>query len=432
MSDPTRRLAMLGLATTILVALGIPTLQGLGDNAFLVLAIAIGVITASAARIDRVEERHAIAIIVVTGIAMRLIVLPAPPILSTDIFRYVWDGRVQGAGINPYRYVPADPALAALRDAAVYPFINRADYAVTIYPPVAQAFFFLVAQLSETPLAIKLALVACEGVTVMALLGLLRLIGRPPTRVAAYAWHPLPVFEIAAHGHVDGLMVALMTLGLWLALSAGRRYAGAAAITLAALVKPFALISLPALWRPWDWRMILLIPALMATAYLPYLSVGRGVFGFLSTGYVQEEGLSSGWGFTILRLFRQTFGEWPHDTAIYLGLTLVTLAALALRAGFRRARTPERSLRDINVMVLTLLFLFSPEFPWYFLIAVPYLALVGSWPGWVLTVGGFMLYKVVDTVPSYDVRSAILAGLVAAAALAFCVQSPAGRKEAPQ
>lgn len=83
-------------------------------------------------------------------------------------------------------------------------------------------------------------------------------------------------------------------------------------------------------------------------------------------------------------------------------------------------------------MVLTLLFLFSPEFPWYFLIAVPFLALVGSWPGWVLTVGGFMLYKVVDTVPSYDVRSAILAGLVAAAAVASRVRSPAGRKESPQ
>ena len=69
----------------------------------------------------------------------------APPLLSTDIYRYVWDGRVQLAGINPYRYVPAADQLAFLRDAAVYPHINRADYAQTVYPPAAQVIFALAA-----------------------------------------------------------------------------------------------------------------------------------------------------------------------------------------------------------------------------------------------------------------------------------------------
>jgi alpha-1,6-mannosyltransferase len=63
------------------------------------------------------------------AIALRALLLTAPPILSTDIYRYVWDGRVQAAGIDPYRYIPADPALASLRDPVVYPQINRADYA---------------------------------------------------------------------------------------------------------------------------------------------------------------------------------------------------------------------------------------------------------------------------------------------------------------
>ena len=62
-------------------------------------------------------------------------VLFPPPFLSSDMYRYVWDGRVQVAGINPYRYVPADPALQSLRDDAIYPHINRADIARTIYPP---------------------------------------------------------------------------------------------------------------------------------------------------------------------------------------------------------------------------------------------------------------------------------------------------------
>ena len=69
--------------------------------------------------------------------------------MSTDIFRYVWDGRVQAAGINPYRHVPADAALQHLRDDAIYPYINRADYAPTIYPPMAQIVFFLVTRISR-------------------------------------------------------------------------------------------------------------------------------------------------------------------------------------------------------------------------------------------------------------------------------------------
>ncbi|MCJ2018272.1 hypothetical protein MKK84_12650 [Methylobacterium sp. E-065] len=417
--SPVRRLTALGIAGTVLIGLGMPLLQGFGDDAFLALACAGGVIAALAARMDDLTGPRALAIIVGAGLAMRLLALSAPPILSTDIFRYVWDGLVQGAGINPYRYVPADPALTFLRDAQVYPFINRADYAVTIYPPVAQAFFLLVTRISASPLAIKVALVACEGMTIVALIGLLRLTGKSEARVAAYAWHPLPVWEIAGQGHVDGLMIALMMLGLWLALAVGRRYAGATSVVLAALAKPFALIALPGLWRPWDWRMVALVPIVIALAYLPYLSVGRGVLGFLATGYADEQGLSSGSGFTLLRIWRQSAGMWPHDTQIYLILCLMTLAALALRTGFRRGRTPEWSLRDINCSIVTLLFLLSPEFPWYFLMAVPFLSVAATLPGWVLTVGGFMLYDVVPGDPqlSYDARSAILAALVAAAAL---------------
>jgi alpha-1,6-mannosyltransferase len=417
--SPIGRLTALGIVGTALVGLGMPLLLRFGDDAFLALACAGGVIAAVAARLEGVAAPRALAIIVGAALTMRLLALFAPPILSTDIFRYVWDGMVQGVGINPYRYVPADPALAFLRDAQVYPFINRADYAVTIYPPVAQAFFFLVTRVSASPLAIKLALVACEGATLLALVGLLRLTGQPATRVAAYAWHPLPVWEIAGQGHIDGLVVALSMLGLWLALVLGRRYAGATAIVLAALTKPFALIALPGLWRPWDWRMVGLVPLVIAIAYLPYLSVGSGVLGFLATGYADEQGLASGWGFTVLRLWRQSAGEWPHDTQVYLALCLTILVALALRTGFRRIRTPERSLRDINLSIVMLLFLLSPEFPWYLLLAVPFLSVAATLPAWVLTVGGFMLYDVVPGDPqlSYDARSAILAGLVAAAAL---------------
>ncbi|PJI54893.1 hypothetical protein CTI14_10265 [Methylobacterium radiotolerans] len=416
--SPVRRLTALGIAGTVLIGLGMPLLQSFGDDAFLALVCACGVIAVLAARLEEIPGPRALAIIVGAGLAMRLLALSAPPILSTDIFRYVWDGIVQGAGINPYRYVPADPALTFLRDAQVYPFINRADYAVTIYPPVAQAFFFLVTRISTNPLAIKIGLVACEGMTIVALVGLLRLTGQSETRVAAYAWHPLPVWEIAGQGHIDGLMIALMMLGLWLALVLGRRYAGAAAIVLAALAKPFALIALRPVaalgladGRPRAGRH---------RARLPPLPVRRERRARLPRrGLRRRAGPVLGLGFHAAAALAQSVGEWPHDTQIYLVLCIVILTVLALRTGFRRTRTPERTVRDINCSIVTLLFLLSPEFPWYLLMAVPFLSVAATLPGWVLTVGGFMLYDVVPGDPqlSYDARSAILAALVATAAL---------------
>ena len=133
---------------------------------------------------------QALAVILGVALALRLALLFEPPNLSTDAYRYVWDGRVQGAGVNPYLHVPAAPALEALRDEAIFPHINRRDYAVTIYPPAAQMLFALVNRVSDGLLAMKLALVACEAVTAAVLVDLLRRLRRPVTRVVAYALAP--------------------------------------------------------------------------------------------------------------------------------------------------------------------------------------------------------------------------------------------------
>src|SRR5437879_12021826 len=129
--------------------------------------------------------RSTLLIVIVFATLFRLSLLFSPPYLSDDVYRYVWDGKVQAAGINPYRYLPSDEALAALRDAAVYPNINRADYAMTVYPPVAQMFFFAATRLGENVTAMKLALLACEAATASAIALLLQRLGWPVTRLVA-------------------------------------------------------------------------------------------------------------------------------------------------------------------------------------------------------------------------------------------------------
>src|ERR1700723_4650051 len=144
---------LIGIAV-LLIALTSVTpfaFRTLGDNAYIALTMVAGLFTIVATRVaERIPPDRVLWLIFSVAILLRAYMLLFDPILSSDIYRYVWDGRVQAAGINPYRYFPADQALALLRDGTIFPHINRADTAVTIYPPVAQFFFLIITRIGES------------------------------------------------------------------------------------------------------------------------------------------------------------------------------------------------------------------------------------------------------------------------------------------
>ncbi|CAH0221672.1 glycosyltransferase 87 family protein [Roseomonas sp. CECT 9278] len=396
---PARRLAVLGAIGAVLVATtwaGPSVHLSLGDIAFTALVVGQGLLVLVALRVALgCAPGPALAVIATAAVAMRLVLLPVAPHLSTDAYRYVWDGRVQAAGINPYRHIPNDPALQALRDEEIFPNINRADYAPTIYPPAAQMLFQAVARVSDSLLAMRIALVLCEVVIVAVLLSLLRRIGQPPVRVLAYAWHPLAVWEIAGSGHLDAAMVAVMMLGLWVALVPGRRLLAAAVLAVAALVKPPAAIALSVTWHAWDWRAPAVAIAVAVALYLPYLSVGTGVLGFLP-GYLGEERIATAEGFWMVSLLKAQFGPLRLATPIYLAIAAGIVGALALRVALHPDRTPEAVLTRLGWAVFAFVFLLSPDYPWYWLIMLPFVALTGFAPAWAATIACFVLYDVID------------------------------------
>jgi alpha-1,6-mannosyltransferase len=362
-----------------------------GDNAFIAMAMPACLLTLAATHVaERTPTKRALWLILGIGIILRGYVLLFEPLLSTDIFRYLWDGRVQAAGINPYRYFPAHDALAHLRDATIFPRINRADYAVTIYPPAAELFFLVITRIGENLNVMRLALLGCEAASVTMIMLFLRRTERPTTRVVAYFWHPLPIWEIANNGHIDALAVALMLVGLWVALT-GRAMRGAALIALGALVKPYVAPTLAPIWRPWDWKMPIAVIAVIALCYLPYLSVGWGVFGFLTTGYLTEEGIISGNDLWLLSVWRLVFGVHPGDVAVYAVVAALSLLFMMLSTARRRNRTIASSLADTNMLLLGILLLWSPNRPWYFLPITPFVALCGSAPTWVISIGALLL-----------------------------------------
>src|ERR1700683_1424769 len=170
------RVAAIGLAVSVLAGLGLrvvrPSLNPAQIKPLPLIATAWLAFLAAAWLLRKVPLRAAIGLILLGGIAVQLTAVSAPPKNSDDLYRYVWDGRVQAAGIDPYQYAPAAPQLASLRDPFLWP--AHAPYCVsarqrvdggtqlaapgctritrplvhTIYPPVAEAYFLGVHYLS--------------------------------------------------------------------------------------------------------------------------------------------------------------------------------------------------------------------------------------------------------------------------------------------
>lgn len=412
MTDHRYLMALAGIGAGIfaLMLAGPPLRAAWGDLPFNAVALAqAGLCMMAVPLATRVPPRTALLLILLAGLAMRIPAMLDDPFLSTDAFRYVWDGRVQGQGINPYRYIPAAPELAFLRDGAIYPNINRADYAVTIYPPAAQMLFFLIGRVGDSLANIRLWFVVLEGVTIWLLIDLLRRTGQPVQRIVAWVWHPLAIWEIAGSAHIDGPMVTMAVLGIWLVAVLRRPVVGAAAIAVAAMMKPLAALALPFAWKPWDWRAPVVAVAVVALLYLPYLSVGSGMFAF-ADGYAQEESLSDGNAFWLVWLARQVFGPAPWIVPLYLVGGLALLGILALRLSFSDNEDVVLRLRRLGWLTFAGLFFLSSGYPWYFLSVLPFVVLFGAPAFWAATIGSFLLY---DTMPDdasieYWIRDAAL------------------------
>src|ERR1044072_4523177 len=199
-------LGVLGVAMLFLFRIAVHS-QGVADMPWfleLVMVQSVIYLAVSWLSLRTSDSRSILVIGLVFAALFRLSIIFFTPYLSDDIYRYIWDGRVQAAGINPYRYIPAEEPLAQLRDDVIYPHINRRETVRTIYPPIGQAAFFLVNRFSESVTWMKAAMVGFEAVAIWAIVQLLSSFGFARQRVLIYAWHPLAVWEFAGSGDADG------------------------------------------------------------------------------------------------------------------------------------------------------------------------------------------------------------------------------------
>jgi hypothetical protein len=417
------RVVGIGLALSVLAGLVLLIVRPSVDPARLrPLPLLIGAwiaFIAAAWLLRKVPRRAAVALILLGGIAIQMVAVSAPPKNSSDLYRYIWDGRVQAAGVDPYQYVPTATQLTGLRnDFLFYPkaayldgslFYPRAAYCVspgyvrshpaaeltagctrinrptvpTIYPPVAEAYFLGVHYLhpgddSSVPIQAAAAAVAVL-VTMLLLVGLGRL-GRDVRMAALWSWCPTVILEAGNSAHVDVVAVAITAaaiLALATARTTRRTVAGGILLGLAIATKLTPVLAVPALLRRRWFTVAVAASGAFIAVYVPHvIRVGPKVVGFLP-GYLQQENYTSGTRYGIIGLF--IIG--PLATVV----ALLILAAVAFAV--LQFSHPDRPWTGALVMTAAALAVATPHYQWYSLLLVMLVALDGR-PEWLAFAAG--------------------------------------------
>ena len=216
-----------------------------------------------------------VAGLVAVSILIRISFITTQPIGSDDIYRYIWDGKVQSTGINPYLYSPNDPSLQNLHSETIPKFVNNPDMK-TIYFPLSQWLFYAGYSLSgEAVWGYKLLLLIFELITLSALFLLIREIKIPDKNILLYALCPLPIIQFSFDAHLDGFGLPLLILALLFYLD-NKKILSLIFLGLSFSIKPVGLLFLPILFfyeKKLPERIkVVFIPAIaFSVQFLPYI-----------------------------------------------------------------------------------------------------------------------------------------------------------------
>lgn len=303
------------------------------------------------------------------AVLLRLALLATTPSLSDDVFRYVWDGKVLNAGIDPYRYPPSAPELTLLRD-PLWEGINHKAMP-TPYPPLAEALFAAVYRLAPDRLMAMQAMAVAFDLGVIALLlPMLARAGLDARRVLLYAWNPLVLVQFAHSAHYDAAMI-LPLLGAIYLLALGRRYLSGALLGISALVKLVPAVATPLFLPLWKAGGVAAMTAVVAAGLLPWVGTGAALGGVASEA--ADARFNDSLGYLLVRLFGLLV---PAPELAARAVAGGALAVSALLMGWLTVRRGAdwKSLLHATYRLLGLFLLLNAVVePWYLTWMVPFL-----------------------------------------------------------
>jgi alpha-1,6-mannosyltransferase len=388
---------------------------GLFIGQFAMYVVACWVATKRRGPSSRAAERVKLCAIVFFAITFRAALANERPFLSSDVYRYVWDGHVQAQKINPYLYTPDAPEMDPLRDRERFPGVVKIYpnmswlHLPTPYPPAAQAIYLLVYLIHPLSVAaFKVAALAFDLITVLAVMCALARSKLDPARAIVFAWHPLVIFEGAHSGHIEAAFMALLAIALVAWVSNKHALTGVA-LALATLVKFYPALVLPAFLRSngagddsragpglrWAFRarsvlssrpnltMLGAFAATVVLVYLPYGLSGATGIGSLTNEFHEEGFTGRGVRYFLLALSHKVV---PMSTNVFLVLSVALLGGLCLRWMIKAKRDVTDVARGSASLIGLYLILSSPHYSWYYAWLIPFLCFAPSL-GWLYLTG---------------------------------------------
>jgi alpha-1,6-mannosyltransferase len=379
----TRSHRLYGLGVILLVALTICSrnFSRRGEPSFFIPLAVAGVAYLLAMR-ELLSTPEFPKRVIIFGLALSALwhfqFLRLPPGLDDDIHRYVWDGRMQRLGYNPYIVVPSEPALASLHTSETRSLNN--PEVPSPYPAGAQLFFRAVTSIHESIFALKVAFVVCDLAIVFVLLDVLRCTRQGEHWVLAYAWNPLLAIEVAGSGHVDivGVMLLLVSVA---ALVRRWRAVAALAFGLAVSVKLLPMVLLPLYWRRVRIRDAALGAIVVGLLYIPFFNHGQIPIGSLGT-YVQRFRFNDP---VFATLERVAAPQFVAGLAVLVGF----LAAI-----WMRTKSAEGSSNAFAWPMAASLLCAPVVYPWYMLWLLPFIRSTSTVPIMIWTLSIIPTYYV--------------------------------------
>ena len=330
---------------------------------------------------DKDAGHGAVLLLLVAAVIFRITLLSFPH--GGDMNRYLWEGRLQIHGINPFTFAPQDPEVTHLRD-SIWDGINGKPYA-SIYPPLSQFVFLACTAMGGGFTLFKAVFSVFDLLTGVFLLLIVRQQGAPSLRALAYLWCPQVIFSIAARGHLDSIQTFFVVLAIYLFRKEEVKWS-AFTLGLAIMSKSLAALLLPVFWLHAQRKRDLWPAALPLLFYLPYAGAGYGLIDsliFMGVGaHDTDPGVGGFPWITNASLYPLLTGFQRIPYLVYV-VAAICYFIVVLRA---------RSVEDGCFAAWACFLVFTPTFhPWYFVAIAPFLAL--RWqPDWLALSGLLFLY----------------------------------------
>ena len=334
-------------------------------------------------------------VVIGLALAFRLAVAWLPPILSDDLYRYVWDGLVQAEGYNPYRYTPNEPELAHLQEEPIFEVLNSADYH-SVYPPLSQLIFRIGALFYDHGWQVSAYVI--KGILALMEFGAVLVLARmlSPAQLMLYAWNPAVILAGAGQAHGEAALALCLSLCL-LASTRKKGMQAAVWLALAGWVKLYPFVLFPFLWRRFGWRSMAAGGGITLVVAIPFLdpTVLPNVFESLNL-YVRLFEFNAGPYYAIKHLLLALTGmDWSKQLGPAFGILYLIVLGLL----YRLDRRDGWDLRRTFAWAVGAFFLCATTLhPWY-LLGILVLVAPAARPAWhwhwlsVLSIGTYLLYS---------------------------------------